>query len=500
MREPESLYSVLQQQESSSEERPQSGCLLQRPLQSLNRPGIGQVTIDVLPDDALLEIFDFYKDDLLYHTLAMSLTWRCITMAQVCRRWRNIIFGSPRRLDLRVVCTNTTPTRASLGIWPPFPIDVYCERMHCHGAVDEKGSSNIIAALEHHDRISEVHIRDIDGSALEKLAAVMDEPFPALRYFYLSSSSSFGVSVSIVPEKFLVGSAPRLRTFILSGIPFLSFPKFVFSATRIESLAFLDIPNSGYISPEVMTTSLAALPNLRLLSIGFRSPLSRPIQIRRPLLTRSVLPSLTRLLFHGVSEYLEDFVARIDTPLLKQLSVVLFMDLVFHIPRLHDFIRHTEGLMPCNQAYMEFTGTMTKIILGSPARFEMEVRCERPDWQLSSMTQIFSQQLPLLSHVEQLELRESSWPKWNDEPDMDSSLWLELFHLFIAVQSLYVSKILAPPVTAALRELGEGRTMEVLPALKNLSLEGHQPAKSIQSFVASRQLSGHPIVIQNWEQ
>jgi hypothetical protein len=368
-----------------------------------------------------------------------------------------------------------------------------------HSAVDEKGSSNIIAALEHHDRISEVHIRDIDGSALEKLAAVMGGPFPALRYFYLSSSSSFDLSVPVIPETFLAGSAPRLKTFILSGIPFLSFPKSVFSAIRVESLAFLDIPNSGYISPEVMTTCLAALPNLRLLSIGFRSPLSRPIQISPPPLTRSVLPALNRLLFRGVSEYLEDFVARIDTPSLKQLSVVLFMDLVFHIPRLHGFIHRTKGLMPCNQACMEFTDTMIKITLGSPARFEMEVRCERPDWQLSSMTQVFGQQLPLLSHVEQLELRESSWPRWNDEPDMDSSLWLELFHLFSAVQSLYVSKILVPPVTAALRELGEGRTTEILPALQNLSLEGHQPPKSIQSFVASRQLSGHPIVIQNWQ-
>ena len=375
-----------------------------------------------------------------------------------------------------------------------------------HWAVDEKGSSNVIAALEHHDRISEVHIRDIDGSALEKLAAVMQEPFPTLRYFYLSSSSSFAESVPVIPQTFLGGSAPHLRGFILSGIPLLSFPKFVFSATRIESLAILDIPDSGYISPEVMATCLAALPNLGLLSIGFRSPLSRPIQTNRPPLTRTALPALTRLLFHGVSEYLEDFIARIDTPLLNQLSVVLFMDLIFHIPRLHDFIHRTDGLVPCNQAFMEFTGSMVKIILGSQARFEMEVRCERLDWQLSSMTQIFSQQLPLLSHIEQLEIREGYWSKdkrWKDDPDMDSSLWLELFHLLIAVQSLYVSKTLAPPVAVALQELGEARTMEVLPALKNLSLEGLQPVgpvqKAIHSFVALRQLSGHPIVIQNWE-
>ena len=151
-------------------------------------PGIGQVTIDVLPDNALLEIFDFYKNDLTSPPLRIPFTWRWITMIQVCRRWRTIIFGSPRRLNLRLVCTNTTPARTSLDIWPPFPLVIYCE--HMHSEVDEKGLSNIIASFEHSDRISEVHIRDIDASALVKLAAVMEEPFPILRQS-MSQSQSF---------------------------------------------------------------------------------------------------------------------------------------------------------------------------------------------------------------------------------------------------------------------------------------------------------------------
>jgi len=460
---------------------------------------LGQVTIDVLPDDALLNIFDRYKDDVSYRT---SFTWRWITMTHVCQRWRDIIFGSPRHLDLRVVCTNTTPTRTLLGIWPLFPISVYCGQTL--SVVDEKCPSNIIAAFEHSDRISEVFIMDIDCSELENLAAVMQRPFPILSYFHLRS---FDESIPVIPETFLGGSTPRLRTFFLSGIPFLSFPKFVFSATRIEDLTLLDIPNSGYISLEVMATCSAALPNLKRLYVGFRSPLSRPTQMSPPPLTRSVLPALTYLYFHGVSEYLEDFLTRIETPLLGELRVVPFMDLIFHIPQLHDFICRTEGLMvPWNQAYMKFTRPMVQIILGSPTRFGVEVRCERPDWQLSSMTQIFSQQLPLLSHIEHLEIREGvclEYTMWKDDSDMDSSLWLELLHLFISVHSLYVSNLLGPPIATALEEVGKGRTMEVLPALRNLFLEGLQPAgpvkKAMQLFVTLRRLSGHPIVIQNWE-
>jgi hypothetical protein len=256
-----------------------------------------------------------------------------------------------------------------------------------------------------------------------------------------------------------------------------------------------------------MATSLAALPNLESLSVGFRSPLSRPLQINPPPLTRAVLPALTRLRFTGVSEYFEDFVARIDTPLLEQLSIAFFLDLIFDIPQLHDFVARTENFRTFNQAEIQFSGRTITAFLGSPTRIELQIKCERSDWQLSSMTQIFSQQLPLLSHVEQLEIwaPRSEIIGWKDDPDMDSSLWLELFQLFVAVQSLYVSKNLVLPVVAALQDLRVtgGTAVEVLPALLNLSLEGLEPSGSVQeaikSFVASRQLSVQPVAIQRWD-
>jgi len=63
------------------------------------------------------------------------------------------------------------------------------------------------------------------------------------------------------------------------------------------------------------------------------------------------------------------------------------------------------------------------------------------------MVQIFGQQLPLLSHVEQLEIFQyfQENMEWTDNPDLDSSLWLEFFHLFIAAQSLRLSEKLVPP-------------------------------------------------------
>jgi hypothetical protein len=178
------------------------------------------------------------------------------------------------------------------------------------------------------------------------------------------------------------------------------------------------------------------------------------------------------------------------------------MDLIFEIPRLRQFIGRAERLQPFDQARMMFYERAIWIIIGS---FELRIQCERPDWQLSSMVQIFGQQLPLLSHVEQLEIIQ--YPQanieWIDNPDMDSLLWLELFHLFIAVQSLHVSEKLVPPIAAALQEFTGERTMEVLPALSSLFLEGLGPSgpvkKGITSFVASRQQFDHPVAMQSWE-
>ena len=83
---------------------------------------------------------------------------------------------------------------------------------------------------------------------------------------------------------------------------------------------------------------------------------------------------------------------------------------------------------------------------------------------------------------------------------VDSSQWLELFRPFSAVRTMNVSVTLEPLVAAALGELTGERTIEVLPVLENLSLDVLKPSRSVraamESFIAARQLSGRPVVVQ----
>ncbi len=152
----------------------------------------------MLPDNALLDIFDLYRDDRTTWIISfLPSPWRWQTLTQVCRRWRYIVLGSPRRLDLRIVCTDKTPTRTSLDIWPPFPIAVITPF-----SADEKNVENLIAAIKHRNRVSEIHIDAGWGFELEKLASVMQEPFPTLRHFYLNT-------FSIIPQIYFVCHSHR---------------------------------------------------------------------------------------------------------------------------------------------------------------------------------------------------------------------------------------------------------------------------------------------------
>ena len=159
----------------------------------------------------------------------------------------------------------------------------------------------------------------------------MERPFPVLTDLHLSSYAEIA---PVLHEEFLGGSTPCLQSFRLWGITSPGFPRLASFALHLFRLELWDIPINGYISPEAMATCLATFPSLKWLFIGFQSPLSRPDRINLSPPTRALLPTLTNFRFKRVSEYLEDLVTRINTPELILLKVHLFMDLMFHIPRL----------------------------------------------------------------------------------------------------------------------------------------------------------------------
>ena len=264
----------------------------------------------MLPDVVLLETFAFYVDQ----DKEWVEAWH--TLVHVCRKWRNVVFGSPRRLNLQLFCTHSTPVRETIDAWPLLPILV------SGYGYEERGADNIFAALEHNDRIRLLNLIDFPSSQMEELLVAIQQPFPALTSLRLRSSET----VPVVTAAFLGGSAPQLQTLTLESIPFPGLPKLLLSTNHLVRLDLRRIPLSGYFSPESIVTGLAVLTSLQTLYIEFKSPKSRPDRKDRrpPPQSHTHLPALTKLRFLGVSEYLDDLVARIDAPLLDELDITFF--------------------------------------------------------------------------------------------------------------------------------------------------------------------------------
>jgi hypothetical protein len=461
-----------------------------------------------LPDHALLEIFDFYLSQ-----ANQAEAW--CTLVHVCRRWRIVVFSSPRRLNLRLTCTPTTPVSKMLDIWPTLPIVVETPsreppwpwNWNRQRKDPEEKAGNIVAALKHRDRVCQVTLCNLSFFLLDMITGMMQESFPALTYLELQLVEE---SALVLADSFLGGYAPRLQSLTLQGIPIPALPKLLMSTHDLIDLRLLFIPHSGYISPEAMVTCLSSLTRLELFYLGFRSPQSRPHQSSQisSSLTRIDLVALTNLFIHGASEYVEDFVARINAPLLQHIGISFFNRLLFDIPQLTQFVGRLEQFKECHQAAVKFWSNFAFVVLSAlentvdGVTLVLYVSCSQSEWQLSSLTEVCTSPLPL-SSLERLDVVEEEILPGHWPDDTEDAQWLELFRPFIAVKVLYLSAGLAVRVARALQELDAERATEVLPALQSVFIEVSQLRRAsnegMSRFITARRLSGHPVAIYHWE-
>jgi len=477
----------------------------------LSLSGIGpfyrKVTIGTLPDEVLLEIFDFYAGQ--DQIPVINYCW-WHTLVHVCRRWRNVVFASPRRLRLELLYLCNRSVKEMLDTWPELPIIIF-DLDPSRPPKTVENVENVIDALELKDRVAEI-ILHVSCSEMERFAAVMQDPFPALTHLELRSNDEMA---QVISDSFLGGSAPRLRSLDLRGIPFPALPRLLLSATDLVILDLWNIPHSGYISPEAMVASLSALTRLESLIIGFQSPLSRPAEAsrRRPPLIRTLFPALTSLGFRGVTEYLEDLVARIDAPLLVEFWIIFFNQLVFDLLQLPKFLCRTETFTVINHTKVVFNGHFTRVDFSSrteTSSLSLTISCRELDWQLSSLSQVCNSVLLALSTMDMeypdLDLHIYGAYPLLIEDDMEDTQWLELLHPFTNVKDLCLFREVATCIAPALQEVAGERVTEILPTLQNIFLDGfygehvHVP-KAISEFVAARQLSGCPVAIhrRRWD-
>jgi hypothetical protein len=302
----------------------------------------------------------------------------------------------------------------------------------------------------------------------------------------------------------------------LYSIPFPEIRTLLSSTIDLIHLDLWNVPDSGYISPELMITSLSSLTQLKTLRLGFRS--RSGLESRHPSpQTHVVLLNLTQFWFQGVSEYLEGFVAHIDAPLLHSVRVTLSNQLPFDISEFPQFINRSEKFTSLNttRADLRFIEDSLDLALSSQTEAEtadgimlaLRITFREPFWPLSlSLSHVFGLSLPPLATSERLDIRmEGHWTRlsqWHHDPQ--NIQWINLLRPFTAVKNLYLFEAVALRVVPALKEVAEGGVSnDVLPALQSVFVQGLQPTgpvqEGIEQFASARQPSLHPIAVHRWD-
>ena len=458
----------------------------------------------MLPDDILIEIFDFYVDEGFKRKEIQE--W--MTLVHVCRRWRIIVFQSPRRLNLRLIYMPSTPPKVTLDIWPPLPL-IICDFTRIY----KEDVDHTIAALEHNDRVCQIHLISYSSSRISYVAesAAMQKPFPELTHLELDTADHWHDKPTL-RDSFLGGTAPRLQSLKLTNISFPGLPKLLLSATHLVKLdlSYHSLPGSGdIITPEAMATSISTLTSLEYLRINFIYSPSIPESRRRPLLTRSILPFLTTMVFKKASGYLDEILALIDAPQLNKMFITLDDQSIFDTPHLFQFINRIPTLRAPEIGHIIFESGITVVKFPSQTSVLGELCVEISSFeselpQLSFIEQLCTSSLPPVSTLEDLYILEDSNVGLQDILDnVENMLWLQVLRPFTAVKNLYLCDEFVPRIALALEELVGARTTEVLPTLENIFLEGLQPSgplhEGIEMFVAARRLIHHPVAVSRWD-
>jgi len=412
--------------------------------------------------------------------------------------------------------------RETLRIWPALPIAVSGKAdniMDVDDVEDMYGIgdvNNIVVALEQRDRVCEINLEcypncDTSGAVVSSMLV----PFPALKRLFMMTHE---VPAPVFPDAFLGGSAPRLQSLDLYGIPFPALPNLLLSAEGLVDLSLRGIFQTGTFLPETIVNYISHLSRLETLCLEFDSPQSCPVPRRRsPPVARAIFPALYRLTFEGVAEYLDDFISRIDAPLICLLRMTFFNQafVTSDFCQLRQFIDRAEKFKSLTHACINFRGSTVEVSLSQRTEsydphLSVRIRSKNLHPQLQSLAEVGSASLLPLSKVESLELS-SDFLTWelqlHAEHTEEDSRWLNVFQPFSAVNYLYARVNTLPSFAYALQEVAEDRLTEVLPALQGLSMEVYLPPgpvdrpsapAAIERFIAMRGLHTTRVFHKYW--
>ena len=471
-------------------------------------------------DDLLVEIFDFCRPDNISPSTYPRNWW--YALAHVCQRWRRVLFSTPTRLGITLVCNSRTPVADLLADSPALPLIVYWGNP---GTLDtEESVEKALLALAHRDRVRRMTLH-VSESSMRRAISSMNGSFPMLETLQLYCSPEKGNllnSNTKLPRAF---HAPNLRHLQLSDLKFLLPLK---STQLFDGVADRPGPGPGPSSsivsfsvgeittkPAELMACLALMPHLKVLKIGFLFSIpSEPTELMEQDLCADSqkesaplsLADLEEFEYQGTFEYLEALAAQLSAPFLKKLSITITNEL--ESANINDTFKYLSRLISGAAAFafpfarVRFKDGLSIVMDHDElwtGRGAFELRFSNRMYHfygdMEHVAEICRVLAPMPSTVQSLLLEDGHRNRWAEEPERDG--WHELLRVFDNVKTLRVAGRYVEELDKALKPLpsdSEGsQRPPLLPLLQEIVRYG--PKHEFAAFVQAREVAGSPVRI-----
>jgi hypothetical protein len=467
--------------------------------------------LQTFPDDVLLEIFHCHRQAAIEYG-----PWKWHRLAQVCRRWRFVVFACPIHLDLRIVSTYDKPLQNAPKFWPVLPVIIWYPYPPTafQPILNSSDEDNISDILKNPARVCEIDL-DLARPLLAKFASSLEESFPALDHLRLRSHGTMGTIV--LPDNFLDGSAPPLCVLHLKGTAVIILPRILLSSKNLISLRVEDITRDGYFTAEDLVIGLSTATRLKSLVLGFYPATITSFSPRgpSPSSSRIVLSSLTEFQYKGGREYLKDFVSRISAPVIEQITLSFFFcDSSYDNAGLCKLFGHGDTLrssrcfttrIRLSRYHMEFSHHFARIPSPGLFRLQLPYRARRPIPPLVAQVCLGLELQDVLLKVTHLEIEDCPNFVRRNNTEQDPTYWLDLLRALTGLKTLHVIGKLGSRIAFALAQITGETVRKILPGLQELHFGPDTPSStpaSIGPFIAQRQFHGLPVSVHfqklNW--
>ena len=136
------------------------------------------LTINHIPDELLLEIFDSYRQAIDHYDQEWSREYVWFNLAHVCRKWCAVMFASVSRLDLGISVGPEKPVQINTILSCPWPI--FIDYMLMYRDITGIALLRMRAVLmHHHDHVRKISFGGTRAS-FDEFFNVANRAFPFL--------------------------------------------------------------------------------------------------------------------------------------------------------------------------------------------------------------------------------------------------------------------------------------------------------------------------------